>query len=69
MLPHEIVSKDDIFGEGGQMEGGGGLRIPGPELVGKADFQSTALGPGLAGHEGYPGTALSLGEEPALHAK
>ena len=49
--------------------GGGGLRIPGPELVGKADFQSTALGPGLAGHEGYPGTALSLGEEPALHAK
>ena len=49
--------------------GGGGLRIPGPELVGKADSQSTALGPGLAGHEGYPGTALSLGEEPALHAK
>ena len=51
------------------MGGRGGLRIPGPELVGKADFQSTALGPGLAGHEGYPGTALSLGEEPALHAK
>lgn len=48
---------------------GRGLRLPGPELVGKADFQSTALGPGLAGHEGDPATAPSLGEEPALHAK
>lgn len=67
MLPHEIVSKDDIFGEGRRM--GKGLRIPGPELVGKADFQSTAPGPGLAGHEGYPATAPSLGEEPTLHAK
>lgn len=48
---------------------GRGLRIPGPELVSKADFQSTAPGPGLAGHEGYPATAPSLGEEPTLHAK
>lgn len=67
MLPHEIISKDDIFGEGGPV--GRGLRLPGPALVGKADFQSTALGPGLAGHEGDPATAPSLGEEPALHAK
>ena len=67
MLPHEIVSKDDIFGERRRM--GRGLRIPGPELVSKADFQSTALGPGLAGQEGYPATAPSLGEEPTLHAK
>lgn len=53
----------------GRKADGEGLRIPRSELVGKADFQSTAPGPGLAGHEGYPATAPSLGEEPALHAK
>lgn len=38
MLPHEIVSKDDILGEGAQT--GRGLRIPGPEPVGKAIFKA-----------------------------
>lgn len=38
MLPHEILSKDDILGEGGLT--GRELWIPGPELVGKVAFQS-----------------------------
>lgn len=51
MLPHEIISKDDILGEGGQP--GRGLWIPGPEpgvgVVGKAAFQTKRGVPGLAG--------------------
>ena len=47
---------------------GEGLQIPGPEPVGKTDFQSTALGPGWAGHGGDPASP-SPGEEPAPRAK
>lgn len=43
MLPHEILSKDDILGEGGWI----GRRpwIPGLVLVGTAAFQSRELCP------------------------
>lgn len=68
MLPHEILSKDDIVGEGGPT--GRELWIPGPELVGKAAFQSRERCPRpVPSPWGLVPLTLPLHEKPAGNAK
>lgn len=68
MLPHEILSKDDILGEGGPV--GREPWIPGPELVGKAAFQSRErCPPPVPSPRGPVPLALPLHEKPAGNSK